>query len=119
VLDDPALLAHVDEMGARPLRGLRELPGVTEVRGRGLMLAAEVDFDAPSFVKRALEEQALVLNATGPRTGALHPAAGGVGGRDQRGAAAPGRATRWMTTGVPAQVVVLARAHAEALGDAR
>jgi acetylornithine/succinyldiaminopimelate/putrescine aminotransferase len=41
---------------------------VTEVRGRGLMLAAEVDFDAPVFVKRALEEQALVLNATGPRT---------------------------------------------------
>ena len=32
------------------------------------MLAAEVDFDAPSFVKRALEEQALVLNATGPGT---------------------------------------------------
>jgi acetylornithine/succinyldiaminopimelate/putrescine aminotransferase len=32
------------------------------------MLAAEVEFDAPSFVKRALEEQALVLNATGPAT---------------------------------------------------
>ena len=68
VLDDPALLAHVDEMGALLTEGLRGLPGVTEVRGRGLMLAAEVDFDAPAFVKRALEEQALVLNATGPGT---------------------------------------------------
>jgi acetylornithine/N-succinyldiaminopimelate aminotransferase len=68
VLDDPALLAHVDEMGALLADGLRGLPGVTEVRGRGLMLAAEVDFDAPGFVKRALEEQALVLNATGPGT---------------------------------------------------
>jgi acetylornithine/succinyldiaminopimelate/putrescine aminotransferase len=68
VLDDPALLAHVDEMGALLSDGLRALPGVSEVRGRGLMLAAEVDFDAPRFVKRALEEQALVLNATGPAT---------------------------------------------------
>jgi acetylornithine/succinyldiaminopimelate/putrescine aminotransferase len=68
VLDDPALLAHVDEMGALLSDGLRRLPGVTEVRGRGLMLAAEVRFDAPSFVTRALEEQALVLNATGPAT---------------------------------------------------
>ena len=68
VLDDPALLAHVDAMGALLTDGLRGLPGVTEVRGRGLMLAAEVDFDAPGFVKRALEEQALVLNATGPGT---------------------------------------------------
>jgi predicted acetylornithine/succinylornithine family transaminase len=68
VLGDPALLAHVDEMGALLAEGLRELPGVLEVRGRGLMLAAEVGFDAPAFVRRALEEQALVLNATGPST---------------------------------------------------
>ncbi len=68
VLGDPALLAHVDEMGALLAEGLRELPGVLEVRGRGLMLAAEVDFEAPAFVRRALEEQALVLNATGPTT---------------------------------------------------
>jgi acetylornithine/N-succinyldiaminopimelate aminotransferase len=68
VLGDPALLEHVDEMGALLAEGVRELPGVLDVRGRGLMLAAEVDFDAPAFVKRALEEQALVLNATGPGT---------------------------------------------------
>ncbi|MGH3101320.1 MAG: aspartate aminotransferase family protein, partial [Thermoleophilia bacterium] len=35
VLDDPALLAHVDEMGALLSDGLRAIPGVTEVRGRG------------------------------------------------------------------------------------
>jgi acetylornithine/succinyldiaminopimelate/putrescine aminotransferase len=55
-------------MGALLAEGLRELPGVLSVRGRGLMLAAEVDFEAPAFVRRALEEQALVLNATGPTT---------------------------------------------------
>jgi acetylornithine/N-succinyldiaminopimelate aminotransferase len=68
VLDDPALLQHVDEMGALLADGVRELPGVREVRGRGLMLAAEVGFDAPAFVRRALDEQALILNATGPTT---------------------------------------------------
>jgi acetylornithine/N-succinyldiaminopimelate aminotransferase len=68
VLDDPALLEHVEEMGALLADGLRELPGVQHVRGRGLMLAAEVGFDAPALVKRALTEQALVLNATGPTT---------------------------------------------------
>ena len=47
---------------------LRELPGVHEVRGRGLMVAAEVEGDAPELVRRALLEQRLVINATGPRT---------------------------------------------------
>jgi len=40
---------------------------VREVRGRGLMLAVEVD-GAPALVRRALLEQRLVLNATGPTT---------------------------------------------------
>ena len=47
VLDDPALLEHVDEMGAVLTEGLRELPRVISVRGRGLMVAAEVEADAP------------------------------------------------------------------------
>ena len=55
-------------MGALLAEGLRELPGVTEVRGRGLMVAAEVDADAPALVRRALDEQALIINATGPGT---------------------------------------------------
>ena len=48
MLDDPALLEHVDEMGALLTEGLRELPRVQSVRGRGLMVAAEVDADAPA-----------------------------------------------------------------------
>jgi acetylornithine/N-succinyldiaminopimelate aminotransferase len=32
------------------------------------MVAAELSSDAPALVKRALFEQRLVLNATGPRT---------------------------------------------------
>ena len=67
VIDDPALLERVNELGARLTEGLATLPGVREVRGRGLMLAIEID-DAPELVRRALLEQRLVLNATGPTT---------------------------------------------------
>jgi predicted acetylornithine/succinylornithine family transaminase len=67
VVDDGALLARVGELGERLAAGLAELPGVREVRGRGLMRAIEVD-GAPELVRRALLEQRLVLNATGPTT---------------------------------------------------
>ena len=67
VIDRPELLAHVFRAGARQEEGLREMPGVRRVRGRGLMLAADLP-DAPALVRRALLEQRLVLNATGPGT---------------------------------------------------
>jgi acetylornithine/N-succinyldiaminopimelate aminotransferase len=68
VLDDEALLARVRELGERLAEGLRELPRVLEVRGRGLMAAADLDADAPELARRALLEQRLVINATGPAT---------------------------------------------------
>jgi acetylornithine/succinyldiaminopimelate/putrescine aminotransferase len=43
VVDDDALLARVGELGERLAAGLDELPGVREVRGRGLMRAIEID----------------------------------------------------------------------------
>jgi acetylornithine/N-succinyldiaminopimelate aminotransferase len=68
VIDDQAFLEHVDEMGALLAEGLRELPGVSEVRGRGLMVAAEVAADAPDVARRALAEQRLVIHAPGSGT---------------------------------------------------
>jgi acetylornithine/N-succinyldiaminopimelate aminotransferase len=68
VLDDAALLARVRELGERLAEGLRELPRVVDVRGVGLMVAADIDGDAPDVARRALLEQRLVINATGPRT---------------------------------------------------
>jgi predicted acetylornithine/succinylornithine family transaminase len=68
VIDDERLLAAVRELGERLLEGLRELPGVVSARGRGLMVAAEVGGDAPELARRALLEQRLVINATGPTT---------------------------------------------------
>jgi acetylornithine/N-succinyldiaminopimelate aminotransferase len=71
--DDPGLLGRVGELGARLTAGLRELPHVVDVRGRGLMLACRLDVSAPELVVRALGEQRLVLNATGPDTLRLLP----------------------------------------------
>jgi predicted acetylornithine/succinylornithine family transaminase len=68
VLDDDALLARVRELGERLAEGLRELPHVIEVRGIGLMVAADIDGDAPDVARRALLDERLVINATGPRT---------------------------------------------------
>jgi acetylornithine/N-succinyldiaminopimelate aminotransferase len=73
VLSDPALLASVRELGERLRAGLAALPGARNVRGRGLMVAFDAD-DAPGLVRRALLEQRLVLNATGPATVRLLPA---------------------------------------------
>ncbi len=47
---------------------LAELPQVRSVRGVGLMVAAEVDAKAPDVARRALMEEHLVVNATGPTT---------------------------------------------------
>jgi acetylornithine/N-succinyldiaminopimelate aminotransferase len=68
VIDDEVLLARVRTLGERLLEGVRELPRVTAVRGRGLMVAADLDADAPELARRALSEQRLVINATGPST---------------------------------------------------
>jgi predicted acetylornithine/succinylornithine family transaminase len=74
VLDDDALLARVRVLGDRMRVGLEQMRvagRLAEVRGRGLMLAADVPAEreggAPAIVARALEE-GIVLNATGPRT---------------------------------------------------
>jgi acetylornithine/succinyldiaminopimelate/putrescine aminotransferase len=71
--DDPALLERVRELGQRLAEGLEGLAHVTSVRGRGLMLACELDVPAPAVARRALIEQRLVVNATGATTLRLLP----------------------------------------------
>jgi acetylornithine/succinyldiaminopimelate/putrescine aminotransferase len=73
VLTDPALLRRVVELGERLRAALGELPRVLDVRGMGLMNAIDVDGNAPELVRRALFEQRLIVNATGPTTIRLLP----------------------------------------------
>ena len=73
-LQDDALLAGVRDVGERLRERLAELPGVSAVRGRGLMCAFDLEAGgAPDLVRRALLEQRLVANATGPGTVRLLP----------------------------------------------
>src|ERR1700730_313529 len=73
VTADPQLLARVRELGGRRAAGLEQLAHVVSVRGRGLMLACELDVQAPAVARRALLERRLVVNATGPSTVRLLP----------------------------------------------
>ncbi|HUE27031.1 MAG TPA: aminotransferase class III-fold pyridoxal phosphate-dependent enzyme, partial [Solirubrobacteraceae bacterium] len=75
ICSEPALLERVRELGARLAAGLGRLPYVTAVRGRGLMLAIDTaaGIGAPELARRALLEQRLVVNATGPATIRLEP----------------------------------------------
>ena len=72
---DPELLRRVRSLGARLAAGLDQLAFVRAVRGRGLMLAIDLvdGLDAPELARRALLEQRLVVNATGPGTVRLEP----------------------------------------------
>ncbi len=74
VLFDEAVLARSRELGERLREALDALPHVTTVRGRGLMIGFDVDLDAPRLARRALLEERLVINATGPVTLRLLPA---------------------------------------------
>ena len=72
VIDRLELLAEVVRLGGVLADGLAQLPGVRLVHGRGLMQAIEVD-DAPAVARRALLEQRLIANATGPTTIRFEP----------------------------------------------
>jgi predicted acetylornithine/succinylornithine family transaminase len=74
VIDEPELLRRVRELGGRLCDALRELDGVAEVRGRGLMVGVGLreGTDAAVVRDRALAE-GLVVNAPNESTIRLLP----------------------------------------------
>ena len=74
VTDDEYLLGRVNMVGERLRGAIAEMPGVSEVRGRGLMIGFDIDAgDAPGMVNAAIAQQRLLMNATGPNTVRLLP----------------------------------------------
>jgi acetylornithine aminotransferase len=69
---DEELLAHVRTRGARLAEGLAALPGVSEVRGAGLLLGAVLDRPAQPVVDAALDA-GLVCLVAGPNVLRLAP----------------------------------------------
>jgi predicted acetylornithine/succinylornithine family transaminase len=74
VLDaiDEELLANARAMGERLATGLAELPGVSEVRGAGLLVGADIEGAASDVAARALEHRLLVTTC-GPSSIRLTP----------------------------------------------
>lgn len=62
------LLDHVEHVGKRLADALADQPAVTEVRGHGLMLAADLDAEDAAAVVDAGRDAGYLLNATGPAT---------------------------------------------------
>jgi acetylornithine/N-succinyldiaminopimelate aminotransferase len=77
ICSDAELLEQVRELGAHLMARLESLPYAAAVRGRGLMVALDIEPDgnggAPELARRALLEERLVVNATGPATIRLEP----------------------------------------------
>jgi predicted acetylornithine/succinylornithine family transaminase len=74
ICSDERLLARVKTLGERLMAGLKELPAVQAVRGRGLMVGFDLrEPTAPELARRAVLEQRLVVGATGPLTIRLEP----------------------------------------------
>jgi acetylornithine/N-succinyldiaminopimelate aminotransferase len=69
---DDDLLAPVHAHGERLRAGLQDLPHVVEVRGRGLLVGAELDVPAQPFVDAALDA-GLVCLTSGPSVLRLAP----------------------------------------------
>ncbi|HEX6601874.1 MAG TPA: acetylornithine/succinylornithine family transaminase [Solirubrobacterales bacterium] len=74
VVDDPALLRQVRELGAYMCEKLDDLQGVAETRGRGLMIGVGLEDGFESVAIGAdLLERGLVVNAPRPDTLRLLP----------------------------------------------
>jgi len=76
VMQQDNLIPRVAQLGARMLDGLKrelaEVAGVTEIRGKGLMLGIELERPCGELVKRALD-QGLLLGVTYDNTVRLLP----------------------------------------------
>jgi acetylornithine/succinyldiaminopimelate/putrescine aminotransferase len=74
IVDDPALLRRVRELGAELREGLEELDGVRETRGRGLMVGIGlVDGIDAAAVGADLLSRGLIVNVPAPGTLRLLP----------------------------------------------
>ena len=85
-IDAPALAA---QQGDRLASGLAAVQGVESVRGRGLLLGAELDGRPSGDVAKALLDHGLVVNAVTPDGIASDSTDHGQRRRDRRGAGDP------------------------------
>lgn len=73
VMKDEKLVENAAEVGAYLLEQLKTIPGLKEVRGRGLMLGIEIEGSASELRKRLLFEHHIFTGGAGEHTVRLLP----------------------------------------------
>jgi len=73
VMNDEKLVDNAAEVGAYLLEQLKSIPGLKEVRGRGLMLGIEIEGSASELRKRLLFEHHIFTGGAGEHTVRLLP----------------------------------------------
>ena len=68
VIEDEGLLEEVEKVGKRLSDAVAADPAVTDVRGRGLLIGADLDADDAAAVVDAGRSAGFLLNNTGPAT---------------------------------------------------
>ena len=72
-IESQDVLANVAAVGEHLLAALAAIPGVTEVRGEGLLIGFDLDADVAPAVVQAGLDAGFIVNAPGPRTIRLAP----------------------------------------------
>jgi acetylornithine/N-succinyldiaminopimelate aminotransferase len=72
-IDSQDVLANVAKVGEHLRSALAALPGVTEVRGEGLLIGFDLDADVAPAVVQAGLDAGFIVNSPGPRTIRLAP----------------------------------------------
>ncbi|MFJ6076677.1 acetylornithine transaminase [Pseudarthrobacter sp. NPDC092419] len=72
-LESQNVLANAAAVGEHLRDGLRAIPGVTEVRGEGLLIGFDLDADVAPAVVQAGLDAGFIVNSPGPRTLRLAP----------------------------------------------
>lgn len=73
IFEDEHLVENARRVGEHLLRSLQGLPGVKEVRGRGLMIGIEMEYPAKELRSRLIHEQHVFTGASGTNVIRLLP----------------------------------------------
>lgn len=76
VIKEQDLVANAEKVGNYLLEKLKAMPGVKEVRGRGLMIGIEIEGSAPELRKKLVFDKHIFTGGAGQHTVRLLPALG-------------------------------------------
>ena len=76
VIKEQNLVVNAEQVGSYLIERLKAMPGIKEVRGRGLMIGIEIEGSAPELRKRLVYDRHVFTGGAGQHTVRLLPALG-------------------------------------------